>query len=129
MTRRYLDPVLLALSDLAVLTACERAWNRVMPRSARAGVPPHARHSAYVQTPIYPEAIDKALAGAWDLLPMLAVRHDLDVPWEQWAALLDGYTRALLMACEHHEPDRLRPYLAELAISEAWSRPFLAVAQ
>jgi hypothetical protein len=126
VSRRYLDPVLVALSDAAVLVALERAWNRVMPRSARAGVPPAARHSAYLDAPIYLDALDKALAGAWDLLPMLAARHGLDVDVRQWGNLLDGYTRALLMACEPHEPERLRPHLAELGIAEAWARPFLA---
>lgn len=128
MHRRYLDPVLVALSDLAVLVALERAWNRVMPRSARAGVHPGQRHSAYLHAPIYPATLDKALGGAWELLPLLTQRHDLEVNPAAWALLLDGYTRALLMACEPHHPERLRPHLIDLAITEAWSRPFLAVA-
>lgn len=127
MTERlYIDPVLVALSDLLVMTALERACSRSLPRSVRGHeLAAHERHVAYLTNPIDPDRIEHALRGAWVLCPYLAARHDLPIDYGQWAGLLDSYVTALLMVCEPHETDTLRPHLAPLGIGEAWARPFM----
>lgn len=102
---------LLALSDLLVLTACQRAYARV--RSALKAIPPSERHRGYEYVAIPEEKIERALADAWTLCSMLASRHQLDVDPAEWAQALDGYARALLLMAEPHSTSRLRATLDE----------------
>jgi hypothetical protein len=108
-----------------VLTALERASSRVMLRSDRARIGQRARHRLYETIPIRPERIDYALTSAWALCPMLAARYNLDVDPSRWAALLDSYARALIMACEPHTSRNLTPHLAPLAADSEAVRRFV----
>lgn len=107
------DPVLLAVSDLAVMTACQRAYNRLAGRG-RWDIPADRRHTAYERVTADEVKIDKALKDAWVLLPQLATRHALQVPVGRWVDTLDTYTRALLMAGQPHQVLRLVPHLARI---------------
>jgi hypothetical protein len=122
---RYVDPVLIATSDCLVITALERAWSRVVPRSAR-GSFTGPRWRGYERVPIRPDRIDKALEGAWDLCSTVAGRSRLPVDYGEWAALLDAYTRALIMSCQPHDMPRLADFLAELGGDRQLARPFVA---
>ena len=113
------DPSLLALSDLLVLTALERAWSRSV-RRARYGTPAAQRHNQYLRSPVPVEKIDSALRDSWVLCPILADRHDLDTDPAAWQQLLDSYTRALLMAGQSHHPDRLAALLGSLPSPDGW---------
>lgn len=108
------DAVLLATSDLLVLTALERANARTQPRSLRAAGSASRRHCAHEQHPIHPDRMDHALKDAWVHIGMIAERHAIAVDVEQWAALLDSYTRSILMMGVSHALSRLLPYLEQL---------------
>lgn len=127
MTTRYVDPVLVAVSDCLVLTALERGWSRTVLRSDRAKVPSNQKHQGYLRFPIHMDKIDKALTDAWQLCALMAHRHDLDIPWKDWAAVLDGYTRAIVTALEPHSIERLAEFLAPLGSATVEVREFLAV--
>lgn len=120
----------LAVSDLLVMTALERAGSRVAPRSQRAGVDRYRVHERYA---IPVSRIDYALGvapgsvGAWSLCPLLHSRHRLPVDLEQWTAMLDGYTRALLLMGQPHTTSRLAEAVARLLPEVAPSRGLHAV--
>jgi hypothetical protein len=110
------DPTLLALSDLLVLTALERTWAR-QRRSNRPSCPPTQRHMQYMRYPVPDDRIEHVLRDAWCLCPQLVTRHHLDVDADRWADVLNDYTRALLLMTVGHTPDRLTPLLLPLAAS------------
>jgi hypothetical protein len=123
VTDSDVDPVIVALSDLLVMTALERAWARAVKR-ARYAVPPQARHHQYMQINVSEDQMTAALRDAWALAPTLQARHRLDLDPSAWADVLNGYTRALLMMRVSHHPDRLRPLLAPLigVTDDGWTR-------
>lgn len=108
------DPVLLAVSDLLILTALERGFARVVPRSMRPRVSSSERHRGYEIVPIRAEMIDKALTDAWVLCPMLASRNRFDIDVPSWVQLLDSYTRSLILMGQPHSQSVLRPKLTPL---------------
>lgn len=114
------DAVLLAVSDTLVLKALERAATSALPRSARSAMSLGRRCRAYEDHPLDDAKIDAGLRGMWDLCPMLAGRHDLDVDVLAWQQLLDTYTRALLMMGEPHRVARLAAQL-NLAKPTEWA--------
>lgn len=117
------DPALLALSDLLVLTALERAYARTA-RRARYTCPPAERHNQYLRHAIPEAQVEAVLRDAWALCPTLAIRHNLDVDPTDWHALLDGYTRALIMMSQNHNPTRLIGALARLhPAPDDWDGP------
>lgn len=111
MTTKRFD-TLVALSDLLVLTACQRAYSRAITRRTKF-VPMRERHRAYEDFPIPEDKIEAALEDAWSLCALVNHRNDLRVDVEAWTATLDGYTRALLMMSVPHSPTQLRNVLAE----------------
>jgi hypothetical protein len=121
---RHLDPVLLAISDCLVLTALERAASRVLPRSVRSTGP---RHAAHEQCAVHPDRLDKALEGAWSLLPLLADRYDVEVTVAAWRELLDSYCRALLQMGQPHRTTALAHHLQAVAAEHPAVREFVAV--
>lgn len=61
-----------------------------------------------------PQMIDKALSGAWDIVPALLDSHRADalgVSPEQVTAVLDEYVRTLVARREPHRLSSLRAYL------------------
>lgn len=111
------ETTLLALSDLMVLTALERAFSRAKPQGQRGHIAAAARHRAYESVPIPVDRIDYLLRDAWALCPLLSARYALDVDPVAWAELLGSYTATLLMACQHHSKHELRAQLAAFMAS------------
>lgn len=100
---------LLALSDVAVMRALERAYSRGLSGDARnmavqEGV---SRHHAYEKFPIAGPRQAYALEHAWEFLPELADRWPLSVHPVVWAQALDRYTRGLLTTRDEHSLDEL----------------------
>lgn len=121
--RRHLDPVLLAVSDVLVTVALERAASRVLPRSARQGL----RHEAHERQPIHPDRLDRALVGAWVHCAAVAATWADEVDVAEWVELLDSYTRALLTMGQHHSATRLAPHLGPVGHVAPAVREFVAV--
>lgn len=116
------EDVAVALSDLLVLTASQRAYARV--RSSLKAIPPSERHRGYEYVAIPESQIERALADAWTLCPMLASRNRLDIDAAAWAERLDGYTRALFLMGEPHSIDRVRAaVVAPLYVAEERETP------
>lgn len=116
---REVSPVLLALSDVLVLVALERAASRSLPGSVRRTIPASQRHRAYELHPIPEAKMDQALTDAWSSCSLVAARHDLEVSVTDWVALLDSYTRTLILMGQNHTPRRLRPHLLRLTLDYA----------
>lgn len=115
------DPQFLAISDMMVLTALDRAFARTVKRAQRT-VPAAARHSQYIHFPIPEEKFEAVLHDAWALCPLMATRYDLACDVIVWMDALDGYTRALLMMGEAHSPERLTATLQRVPDeSDEWS--------
>lgn len=89
---------LLALSDVLVDRALERAYSRGLPGDARrrAALANTPRHRAYEQIRIPASRHDHVLDDAWSMTPELADRWLLPVDPAEWAVVLDRYTRRLL---------------------------------
>lgn len=104
---------LLAVSDLLVMTACQRAYSRSISRRTKY-VAMRDRHRAYESVAIAEDKIEAALADAWALCQCIAVRHDIPVDVAEWVVVLDTYTRSLLLMSMPHSTSRLRPILAAL---------------
>jgi hypothetical protein len=111
MTGRHRFDVLLAVSDVLVMTACQRAYSRSISRRTKY-VPMRDRHRAYELVSISEEKIEAALADAWTLCPALCSRHQLGVDVDVWVGTLDSYTRSLLLMSMPHAATRLSPILA-----------------
>lgn len=107
-----IDPVLLAVSDTLVFKALERAAT-YGPRARRRGGAA-GRYRAYEDNPVPVERIDSVVGGMFTLCPLLADRHNLDVDVVAWAALLESYTRVLLMMGQTHRPAHLIDTLGQL---------------
>jgi hypothetical protein len=100
---------LLALSDVAVMRALERAYSRGLSGDARR-IAAHdgvARHHAYEKFPIALPRQAYVLEDAWSFLPELAGRWPLTVDPGVWALALDRYTRSLLTTRDEHSLDEL----------------------
>jgi serine protease inhibitor ecotin len=103
---------ILAAADGLVVRALERAGMRLRNAAGKkvaggADAVPcddpallHTRMSATTHA-----SLDNLLAGAWDRLPAVAVRHHIDPASLQ--SCLDGYCRGLLAAGHAHDYDRL----------------------
>lgn len=104
---------LVALSDVVVIRALERACNRGLART-RWSTGTEVRHRAYERIPIPAARVDHALEDAWCHLPDLARRHRLPIAPQLWADALDAYVRDLLDTRQPHTLDRL-----ELALQVA----------
>jgi protein-L-isoaspartate O-methyltransferase len=113
------EPVLAACSDLLVLKALERAAT-FGARARRRAVPPHSRHRAYQDNPVPVEKIEHIVKDMFVLCPLLAARHHLEVDTAAWGALLEQYTRVLLMMGQPHSPARLIDVLGKLPPVEDW---------
>lgn len=112
---------LLALSDVLVCRAHERAFSRDISGDARnmavqEGIP---RHRAYERFPIAAARHTHALADAWYLTPELAYRWQLPVAAAEWASVLDHYSRSLLTTRAPHTLDDLEQALRLLGAGHA----------
>lgn len=106
------EAALLASADGLVYRALERAGNRLANAARAAGCAAMAS-GALTHTGVPEEvrtgAIDACLEGAWDRVPEIAARFDIDP--HALAATLDGYARSLILAGWPHEIDRLAEHL------------------
>lgn len=89
---------LLALSDVLVLRALERAYSRGLIGSSRSAIARRniPRHRAYEAILIPTARHSPALDGAWAVTDELATEWHLPVAADAWARALDGYCRDLL---------------------------------
>lgn len=113
------DPALLAVSDVLILHALERAWARTVRRADRS-CPAHLRHNQYLRAPVPEERIEAVLHDAWTNCNLLVHRHALPVDPVAWSDTLDSYTRALLLMCQPHAPARLTQVLIPLITGDVW---------
>ena len=104
------DKTLIAVSDVLVLTALQRAYSRCITRATKP-VPLRERHRAYEHIAIPEQKIEQALADAWALCPLLASKYLDDVDALKWSTTLDTYTRSLLMSSMPHTRQRLEAIL------------------
>lgn len=103
---------LLAVSDVLVVKALEQVGRRIVnggPRSRRgqwSGRPFHLAHTVWPPDTVL---VDRALDGAWDVVPAMLDAHGLlGTPTAVIVALLDRYARTLLMAGRSHDVAMLR---------------------
>lgn len=89
---------LLALSDVLVLRALERAYSRGLIGSSRSAIARRnvPRHRAYEAILIPAARHSPALDGAWSVTDELAQAWHLPVAGDAWARSLDAYCRDLL---------------------------------
>lgn len=105
------SPALLAVCDVLVVRACESVGKRIVradrSRFARLkGLPWHQAHTLWEPDT---NMIDKALAGAWDVVPAILVAHGCcGVTTQQVITMLDAYVRDLLVTGNRHNLDDLR---------------------
>jgi hypothetical protein len=104
---------LVASMDGVVHRALERAGNRLRSEVGR-GVPGGneaiaSMDSAMIHTVIKPKRVAPLVAGAFDRVPELAERFDMDGP--SLTAAVDGYTRHLLETSEPHSIELLTGWL------------------
>lgn len=111
---------LLALSDVLVVRALERAYSRGLTGSKRRDAAHHGpRHCAYMVEPIPAARHTHALDGAWDMCDDLVFRWQLPVPAETWSYVLDEYARGLLKSQAPHSLDALEQALRLLGAGHA----------
>lgn len=112
---------LLALSDVTVMRALERAGSRGLSGETRRMLPAKgiAAHDAYRFAAIHPSRHTHALAGSWNITTELAWRWQLPVEAHEWAAVLDRYARDLLTSRAEHTLDELEAALRLLGVGHA----------
>jgi len=99
--------VLLAVCDILVIKALERlgTWiirsERIRPHEARvAGLPLHQAHTRW---PVTDPIVDKALRGAWDVIPAMLTLHGCcGVTADAVTACLDDYVHDLAVTSTPH---------------------------
>lgn len=94
----------LAASEVLVLRAVERAWNRAGKRGR-------------TRTPVTASVLDTAMTGVWDHAPRTAALLGFDP--EAYAATLDRYTRGLLTSGADHNPQTLATLLMRDVLTRA----------
>jgi hypothetical protein len=106
---RGLPDALLAACDGLVARALEHAGNRLRTKAGiwdgREGCPPPSAHTCVPAGTLDLLGIDACLAGAWDRVPEIADRYDVEV--EGLRRSLDGYARSLLASGTPHTYDTL----------------------
>lgn len=106
---------LIASMDGVVYRALERAGNRLRTELGKGVNGGNASivgmEPAMIHTIIKPQRVSTLVAGAFDRVPELAARHDVD-PLELTAAV-DQYTRHLLESSQEHSIEYLTSWLEE----------------
>lgn len=122
-------PALLAVCDVLVVRALEAVGKRVVrverSRFARMGNRPwHLAHTVWQPDDTM---VDKALAGAWDVVPAMLDSHGCcGVTSRSVTQMLDKYVRDLCITGTGHALTELRyRFEAYLGISVAESEPYV----
>lgn len=109
---------LLAVSDVLVLKALEAVGKWIVraerPRARQLtalGLPKHAAHTVWS---CEQAMVDKALRGAWDVVPAMLDSHEWAVPASKITALLDAYVSELVRKQCPHDLAELRMRLTDL---------------
>lgn len=104
------DVMLLAVCDVLVLKALE-AMGKWIVRADRSrfkvlgGRPFHVAHTLWTTTDL---TVDKALRGAWDVVPAMLDRHGYcEVTAEDVTSVLDAYVHDLVVTGSEHTLDDL----------------------
>lgn len=107
----YQTSALLAVCDVLVIRALEAVGKRIVrvdrSRFARLGTKPwHLAHTLWQPDKAM---TDKALAGAWDVVPAMLDEHGCcGITSHQVTAMLDSYVRDLLITGTGHATTELR---------------------
>lgn len=111
---------LLAISDVLVVSALERACSRGLTGEQRRLAGRHGlKYRAYETVHIPVGRHDRALDGAWMQTIDLAARWELPVDAVMWAITLDTYARGLLATMTAHTVTGLDEALSVLGSSHA----------
>lgn len=112
---------LLALSDLLVVRALERACSRGLSGDARRAARRHVDHPyrAYEAFKVPPTRVAYALEEAWTMTTPIVDRWQLPIEPGEWAHVLDLYARGLLTRQAPHTLDSLDAALALLGAGHA----------
>lgn len=112
---------LLALSDVLVVRALERAYSRGLTGEYRRATHDRQlpRHRAYEQIHIPPSRHARALDDAWSLTDELAASWDLPIASPVWARSLDDYCRSLLTTQRPRSLPELEAILAGAGVTRA----------
>lgn len=110
---------LLALSDVVVLRALERAYSRGLTgehRRVAAETRHLPRHRAYEGIQIPTSRHARALEDAWSITGELAATWLLPVDAAEWSAALDAYCRDLLTTRRPRSLPDLEAALSRLGV-------------
>lgn len=106
--------VLLAVCDVLTVKALETMGKWILridrPRACEAKTVGLPLHQAHTRWPVITDAIvDKALRGAWDVIPAMLDTHGCcDVTSRQVTAMLDSYVHDLAITGTRHTIGELR---------------------
>lgn len=95
---------LLAASEVLVLRAVEKGWNRAGRRGK-------------VRKPVATTALDDCLRDAWDHVPRVAALCGVDA--ERLTGAVDHYARALLTTGADHDPSAFAALLSDRVLTRA----------
>lgn len=111
---------LLAVCDVLVVKALEVVGKRIVrvTRSRFAELGGRDWHEAHLLWRPDADMTDKALTGAWDVIPAMLDRHGCcDVPSDGVIEMVDGYVRDLLITgTPHHLGELAYRFTARLGI-------------
>lgn len=106
LTQEGQSSALLAVCDVLVLKALEKIGTRLVRQERRRYLvmnqPGMELHVAHCYWPTDDDTVDKALKGAWDVVPALVDGHGWDVASEAVRTMLDEYVHDLAITGEMH---------------------------
>lgn len=105
------NKALVAGAGQAVHRALERAGNRLRSRGREKVKRADYAAEEYLAIRVQESELGSLLEEAWTGGNIVQLARDLDVPAANLAAVLDGYTRALILTQTQHSPDAFREYL------------------
>lgn len=111
ITQEGQSSALLAVCDVLVLKALEKIGSRIVRqvRSRHHSIGSQPIHTAHTIWPSDDETTEKALKGAWDVVPALLDGHGWsEVTAPEIVTMLDGYVHDLVITGTHHTVEELQ---------------------
>lgn len=111
LTTHAQTSALLAVCDVLVIHALEKVGNRIVrvDRSRYGQLSGRPRHAAHVMWRPDEAMINKALVGAWDVVPAMLDEHGCcNITAVAVTSILDSYVRDLLITGTPHQLPELR---------------------
>jgi hypothetical protein len=105
------NAALIAGAGLAVHRALERAGNRLRGKGANRVHRADSAAGEYLAVRVQDSELGTLLDDAWSD-GVVQFARDLDVPAANLVAVLDGYTRSLILTQTEHSPSAFREYLS-----------------